>query len=147
MTRAEVAAARWDGPWLGLGAELREAGGQLRSAAADSFGGLGHAFRSDWKSTVLVIWGVATLLDAVTTTSLLHRAGFAEGNPLAHLLMGSVGVSGYVAAASVLSMLIAVFATATVRGVYANVVVHVAVAAGVVKLGVATHNLLLVLYT
>src|SRR5687768_16110591 len=86
-----------------VGVELRLAGRQLWDAARESVTTLRWAHRSSWRVTVLSIWFVGIVLDAVTTYVMMRQPVYEEANPAAAAGMAVIGVGGYVLAASLAS--------------------------------------------
>ena len=128
---------------LSLRAEVALAARQARQVSVEACTTLSWAHRSSWRTTVLVIWAISIVIDAVTTVLLLQRPGFVEANPVAAAGMGAFGSVGYVAAVCLVCTGWALLAASPTKGAYAQTLSGVAVALGVGKLAIGTHNLLL----
>ena len=128
---------------LSLRGEVALAARQARQVSVEACTTLSWAHRSSWRTTVLVIWGISIVIDAVTTVLLLQRPGFVEANPVAAAGMGAFGSVGYVAAVCLVCTGWALLAASPTKGAYAQTLSGVAVALGVGKLAIGTHNLLL----
>lgn len=117
--------------------------GQVVSMARDGLAGLAGVHRSPRRAVVLAVWLVAIVGDAVTTIVLLGRPGNQEANPWAVVGMGFLGVPGYVALASAISLVFAVVSTGRALGPAAQVAALFLFAVAAGKLWVFGHNLLL----
>jgi hypothetical protein len=135
-------------PWRvhTLLAAVHEPGRELRDVVVEAFTTLRGVRHDDWRVAVLAIWAVGIVLDTVSTGALLSRPGFVEANPVAAGGMGLAGTAGYLGLTCLMSSAWALVAASPTRGAYAEVVSGVAVALGIGKLAVGTHNLLLCLF-
>ena len=121
-------------------------GRELRDVVVEAFTTLRGVRHDDWRVAVLSIWAVGIVLDTASTGALLSRPGFVEANPVAAGGMSLAGIAGYLALACLMSSAWALIAASPTKGAYAEVVSGVAVALGLGKLAVGTHNLLVCLF-
>lgn len=88
----------------------------------------------------LVAWGIGIVGDAHTTSLMMNTGLYEEANGLAAAGMGVLGVSGYIVAASLICLVLALLNIGQPRGLYAHVVVWALLAAGSYKLYIALSN-------
>ena len=133
-------------PMRTLWTAAHDPGRELRDVVVEAFTTLRGVRHDDWRVAVLAIWAVGIVLDTVSTGALLSRPGFVEGNPVAAGGMSLVGTAGYLGLTGLMSSAWALVAASPTKGAYAQVASGVAVALGLGKLAVGTHNLLLCLF-
>jgi hypothetical protein len=131
---------------LSLRTAAQEPGRELRDVVVEAFTTLRGVRHDDWRVAVLAVWSVGIVMDTVSTGALLSRPGFVEGNPVAAGGMGLVGLVGYLGLSCLVSSAWALVAASPTRGAYAEAVSLAAVAVGLGKLAVGTHNVLLCLF-
>jgi hypothetical protein len=117
--------------------------GQVTALARDGFSGLTTAYRSPWRSALWAFWLVGIVGDATTTLVLLRSPALEEGNPAAALGMGFLGLTGYVAVATLICLVMATISTGRPRGPVARVAVAFLLLVAAGKVAMAVHNLVL----
>lgn len=98
---------------------------------------------SAWHLTVVLVWLVGTAGDAYTTLAMMSTGQFEEANGIAAAGMGVVGPAGYTAAASAVSVALAVANVGRRSGLYSTVIVAALSVVGLLKVYTAASNLLL----
>jgi hypothetical protein len=117
--------------------------GQVAALARDGFTGLRTTHRSPRRAALWVFWLVGIVGDGWTTLAMVHSGLFAEGNPLAAVGMGFLGLTGYVVVASVVCLGMAVVSTGRPRGPVARVAVVFLLLVAAGKIAMLVSNLVL----
>src|SRR4051794_5679656 len=97
--------------------------GQVAALVRDGVSGIPHALRSPRRTALWVLWLVGIVGDGCTTLAMIREGGFEEGNPLAAVGMGSLGMTGYVLLSSALCLFLAAVSTGRPAGPVARVAV------------------------
>lgn len=117
--------------------------GQVTALVRDGFTGLPRTFASPRRATIWAFWLLGIVGDGATTLAMISSGAFVEANPAAAVGMGFLGLSGYVALASVICVFFAVVSTGRPRGPVAKVAVGFLLLVAAGKLFMAISNLLL----
>ena len=135
-------AALSDAPAQAVGPQL-DGLGQVTALVRDGFAGLPRTHRSPRRTLIWAFWLLGIVGDGATTLAMVRSGEFVEANPAAAYGMGFLGLSGYVALASLLCMFFAVVSTGRPQGPVARAAVAFLLTVAAGKLLMAISNLLL----
>lgn len=117
--------------------------GQVAALVRDGLTGVPQALGSPRRTALWVLWLIGIVGDAATTEAMIHSRLFEEGNPLAAVGMGSLGMTGYVVLSSALCLVLAAVSTARPSGPVARVAVGFLLLVAAGKVFMAFSNVLL----
>jgi hypothetical protein len=116
--------------------------GQVTALVHDGLTGVPSALRSPRRTALWVLWLIGIVGDASTSLAMIRSGLFAEGNPLAAVGMGSVGMTGYVVLSSALCLFLAAISTGRPSGPVARVAVGFLLLVGAGKVFMVFSNVL-----
>lgn len=117
--------------------------GQVTALVRDGVTGVPRTLHSPRRTALWGLWLIGTLGDASTTWALTRDRRFEEGNPLALLGMGSVGMTGYLALSSALCLFLAAVSTGRPSGPVARIAVGFLLLVAAGKVFMVFSNVLL----
>ena len=143
-TRARAGAARIPQQRTGaVGPPPLDGLGQVTALVHDGVTGIPVTFGSPRRTALWVLWLIGIVGDACTTLAMVRSGVFEEGNPLAAVGMGSVGITGYVVLSSALCLVLAAVSTGRPRGPVARVAVGFLLVVAAGKVFMVFSNVLL----
>ena len=117
--------------------------GQVTSLVRDGVTGIPQTLGSPRRTALWVLWLIGIVGDACTTLAMIRSGVFEEGNPLAAVGMGSVGMTGYVVLSSALCLFLAAVSTGRPRGPVARFAVGFLLLVAAGKVFMVFSNVLL----
>jgi hypothetical protein len=117
--------------------------GQVTALAWDGFTGLRSTHRSPRRAALWAFWLVGIVGDGWTTLAMVHSGLFQEGNPLAGIGMGFLGLTGYVVLASAICLVMAVISTGRPSGPVARIAVVFLLLVAAGKITMLVNNLVI----
>jgi hypothetical protein len=117
--------------------------GQVTSLARDGFAGLRRPLASPRRTALWVLWLIGIVGDATTSLAMIRTGPFEEGNPLAAVGMGSLGMTGYVLLSSTVCLLLAAVSTGRPAGPVARAAVGFLLLVAAGKVFMVLSNILL----
>jgi hypothetical protein len=142
-TRTRADAARFPHQRMPLPVPPLDGLGQVTALVRDGVTGIPQALGSPRRTALWVLWLIGIVGDACTTLAMIRGGGFEEGNPLASVGMGSVGMTGYVLVSSALCLFLAAVSTGRPRGPVARVAVGFLLLVAAGKVFMVFSNVLL----
>jgi hypothetical protein len=117
--------------------------GQVTALVRDGFAGLRRPLASPRRTALWVLWLIGIVGDATTSLAMIRGGPFEEGNPLAAVGMGSLGMTGYVLLSSAVCLLLAAVSTGRPAGPVARAAVGFLLLVATGKVFMVLSNILL----
>ncbi len=117
--------------------------GQVTELVLDGVRGLPGTLASPRRTSLWVLWLIGIVGDAWTSHAMITSGRFVEGNPLAAVGMGRIGMTGYLAVTTVICLAMATVSTGRPCGPVARVAVGFLLLVCAGKVFMAVSNLLL----